>query len=215
MLVSRSYNWLVVKVELEERSLHCELLGSPLYFILILIFVLCSQIPLPSQEALLYISNSIGPYLIIDIKQIKPNKYNIFYIHTKYNMQPHKFSHSFNKYLLRTFMKDTGTEIVRISKINTGNLQQSEKVEKNSERLKKTKKATQEIDLSQFNLRYLHVYKAKHLKLLTLTRLFINVVFVLRLMYNNYTHFWSWCDVFMHIHWATMTTSEHLFYLSH
>lgn len=130
-------------------------------------------------------------------------------------MQPHKFSHSFNKYLLRTFMKDTGTEIVRISKINTGNLQQSEKVEKNSERLKKTKKVTQEIDLSQFNLRYLHVYKAKHLKLLTLTRLFINVVFVLRLMYNNYTHFWSWCDVFMHIHWATMTTSGHLFYLSH
>lgn len=36
-------------------------------------------------------------------------------------------------------MNDTGTEIVRISKINTGNLQQSEKVEKNSERLKKNK----------------------------------------------------------------------------
>lgn len=72
-------------------------------------------------------------------------------------MQPHEFSHSFNKYLLRTFMKDTGIEIVRISKINTGNLQQSEKVGKNSEKLKKTKKATQEIDLSQFNIRYLHV----------------------------------------------------------
>lgn len=114
-----------------KRSLHCGLLGSPLYFILILIFVLCSYIPFPSQEALLYISNSIGPYLIIDMKQIKPKKYNVFYIHTKYNIQPHKFSHFFNKYLLRTFMKGIGIEIVRISKINTGNLQQSEKVKKN------------------------------------------------------------------------------------
>lgn len=33
-------------------------------------------------------------------------------------------------------MKGPGIEMVRVSKINTGNLQQSKKVEKNSERLK-------------------------------------------------------------------------------